>query len=93
MKFKIESPLNKYTSLELALLVMLGQFGNGQERRNNLGARYNDVQSIVEYLAVGIVPKVNYETVSDEQIKKAFAKIKPTESDYDEMISDFIKAL
>ncbi len=93
MKFKLESPVGEYTELELALLVMLGQFGNGQERKNALGVYYDSVQAVVEYLAVGIVPKaVNY-NISDEQIRKALEKIRPTNADFDELVNDFIKAL
>ena len=93
MKYRLESPVGEYTELELALLVMQGQFGNGAERRKALGVYYDSVQSVVEYLAVGIVPKaVNYQ-ISDEQIKKALEKIRPTNDDFDAMVNDFIEAL
>lgn len=94
MKYRISGPLSEYTDLELALLVMSGQFGNGQARRNVLGARYDAVQSIVEYLAVGIVPEVkNRGSMSPADIRAALEKIRPTNADFDAMVNDFIEAL
>ena len=93
MKFRLEAEIGEYSDLELALLVMLGQFGNGQERRNNLGIYYDSVQSVVEYLAVGICPKPDPRGLSDEQIRKALEKIRPTNKDFDAMVDDFIDAL
>lgn len=49
-------PLTAYSDLELALMVLLGYFGNGQTRKNNLGARYTAVQSIVEQILRGSIP-------------------------------------
>lgn len=48
--------LNQYSDLELALMVLLGYFGNGQTRKNNLGSRYAAVQGIVEQILRGTVP-------------------------------------
>lgn len=42
-----EINLNKYTNKELANMVIEGKFGNGEERRQKLGNRYNSVQKIV----------------------------------------------
>lgn len=39
--------LNKYTNKELASMVIEGRFGNGEERRQKLGNRYNSVQKLV----------------------------------------------
>lgn len=39
--------LNKYTNKELATMVIEGKFGNGEERKEKLGNRYNSVQKIV----------------------------------------------
>lgn len=39
--------LNKYTNKELAFMVIEGRFGNGEERRQKLGNRYNSVQKLV----------------------------------------------
>lgn len=43
----LSSELDKYTDLELAKMVWEGKFGNGQDRINKLGSRYNNVQSLV----------------------------------------------
>lgn len=93
MKFRLEAEIGEYSDLELALLVMLGQFGNGQERRNNLGVYYDSVQGVVEYLAVGICPKPDPRGLTDDQIRKALEKIRPTNEDFDAMVDDFIDAL
>lgn len=93
MKFRLEAETGEYSDLELALLVMLGQFGNGQERRNNLGVYYDSVQGVVEYLAVGICPKPDPRGLTDDQIRKALEKIRPTNEDFDAMVDDFINAL
>ena len=46
---KDESPdeLDKYTDEELAKMVWQGKFGNGEERKQKLGKRYNTVQNLV----------------------------------------------
>ena len=94
MVYRIRGPLSNYTNLELALLVMSGQFGNGQARKNALGARYDAVQNIVEYLAVGIVPEVkNRGSMSPEDIRAALEKIRPTDADFNAMVNEFIDAL
>lgn len=49
-------PLTAYSDLELALMVLLGFYGNGQDRKNRLGSRYVAVQSIVEQILRGSVP-------------------------------------
>lgn len=49
-------PLATYSDLELALMVLLGYYGNGQARKNALGYRYTAVQAIVEKILRGTVP-------------------------------------
>ncbi len=39
--------LDKYSDEELAKMVWQGKFGNGEERKQELGARYNEVQKLV----------------------------------------------
>lgn len=39
--------LDKYSNEELAEMVWQGKFGNGEERKQKLGNRYNDVQELV----------------------------------------------
>lgn len=48
--------ISKYNDLELALMVMLGYFGNGADRRAALGSRYDKVQALVEELVAGHMP-------------------------------------
>ena len=40
--------LSTYSDLELALMILLGYFGNGQDRVKALGNRYNAAQAVVE---------------------------------------------
>lgn len=40
--------LSSYSDLELALMILLGCYGNGDARRKALGARYPAAQGIVE---------------------------------------------
>ena len=46
-QYSNEININKYTNKELASMVIEGKFGNGNERRQKLGNRYNSVQKIV----------------------------------------------
>lgn len=41
------NPLDKYSDEELATMVWQGEFGNGDERKQKLGNRYQNVQDIV----------------------------------------------
>lgn len=43
----IENELDKYTDEQLADMVFDGKYGNDEERKNNLGNRYDSVQAIV----------------------------------------------
>lgn len=38
------------TTLELAERIMKGEFGDGDDRKNNLGSRYDEVQSFINYI-------------------------------------------
>ncbi len=49
--------LSSYTDLELALMILLGCYGNGDARRRALGSRYSAAQGLVEkMLASNKVP-------------------------------------
>lgn len=48
-------PLAKYTDEELANRVMEGIYGNGEDRRKALGARYEPVQKIVDQMCAAPV--------------------------------------
>ena len=43
-----EDPLDEYTDEQLADMVIAGEFGNGDERKQKLGKRYDAVQAIVD---------------------------------------------
>lgn len=38
------------TTLELVVAVMQGKYGNGDERKNKLGTRYNEVQDMINHI-------------------------------------------
>lgn len=66
--------LSKYSNEQLAQMVLAGEFGNGQERKNKLGSRYNAVQSIVDAMCAGTYktpsePKKIVTDVANEVIK------------------------
>lgn len=42
--------LQTYSDLEIALMILLGCYGNGQHRKDMLGDRYGVCQSIVDYI-------------------------------------------
>ena len=46
------------TALELAARVMAGEFGNDEERKKNLGNRYDEVQDIVNYVLTAPAARV-----------------------------------
>lgn len=76
--------LSTYSNLELALMVLLGYYGNGQERRNKLGSRYADVQAIVEQILRGTVPAGSAGYTKD-QISRSLHSV------FDQMINDIVK--
>lgn len=51
------------TTLELVAETMRGEYGNGEERRRALGARYNEVQEIIDHIA-----SASTETLVDETL-------------------------
>lgn len=76
--------LSTYSNLELALMVLLGYYGNGQDRRNKLGSRYSEVQAIVEQILRGTVP-AGSAGYTKEQISKSLHAV------FDQMIDDIVK--
>ena len=66
------------TALELALMVMLGVFGTGSDRKKALGSRYEEVQKIVDqiYKTQTIpVSTINIKLDSmNEELKKELCK-------------------
>ncbi len=59
-----DDPLDKYTDEQLADMVMAGKFGNGDERKQKLGKRYDAVQAIVDSRYAKKTP----EQIADEVI-------------------------
>lgn len=53
VKEKPQDDLSKYSDEELARKVINGDYGNGQDRKNALGDRYNAVQSLVNKILNG----------------------------------------
>lgn len=66
--------LNSYSDLELALMVIQGYYGNGADRKNRLGARYNTVQAIVEQILRGTVPAGTGPAVIKAKVQAAVTK-------------------
>lgn len=48
-----KNSLDKYSDEELAKMVIRGDFGNGQTRKDKLGSRYSNVQKIVNQIIYG----------------------------------------
>ena len=46
-KENASNPLDKYSDEELAKMVWQGKFGNGEERKQKLGVRYDKIQNLV----------------------------------------------
>lgn len=67
--------LDSYSDLELALMVVLGYFGNGTTRKAKLGARYAAVQAIVEQIVKGTVPAGSGTLPSKDKIKNAVKSV------------------
>jgi hypothetical protein len=67
--------LGTYSDLELALMVLLGYYGNGADRKKRLGSRYGTVQAIVEQILRGTVPSGTGPDVMQARISKAVSKV------------------
>lgn len=81
----------QYSDLDLALMVTSGLLGNGAERRARLGARYLQVQLLVNQITRGIMPKP-VET-DKERVKKVLTEMQPTTEDYKNFIDEVLKKL
>ena len=69
-----KASVNTYSDLELALMVLLGYYGNGDARKIALGSRYNKVQSMVQsILDSGSIP-AGTGTVDNDKLKTAIQK-------------------
>lgn len=66
-----KAAVSTYSDLELALMVLLGYYGNGTARKISLGNRYNQVQTLVQKIIdSGSVP-AGGGTVSAEKLNSA----------------------
>ena len=63
--------ISKYSDLELALMGFLGWIGNGQDRVNLLGNRYNAVQGIINQIINTDTVPAGTASVNKDQIRKA----------------------
>jgi hypothetical protein len=63
--------ISKYSDLELALMGFLGWIGNGQDRVNLLGSRYNAVQGIINQIINTDTVPAGTTAVNKDQIRKA----------------------
>ena len=66
--------LGTYSDLELALMVLLGYYGNGADRKKRLAPRYGTVQAIVEQILRGTVPAGTGPAVIKTKVKAAVTK-------------------
>lgn len=65
--------LSSYSDLELALMILLGYYGNGEARRKALGNRYPAAQGLVEeILNSGKIPDGS--GMDPEALQKAMLK-------------------
>ena len=51
------------STLDLAIRVMRGEFGNGDDRKNNLGNRYDEVQDFINHIYSASTDELATETI------------------------------
>lgn len=67
--------LSSYSDLELALMILLGVYGNGAARKAALGSRYAAAQGIVEQiLRMDIIPDGSG-SIDAAKVKKAVQSV------------------
>ena len=57
------TPSIEGSDLELAIRVMRGEFGNGDDRKNNLGSRYESVQNFINHIYSASTDQLATETI------------------------------
>ena len=82
-----QTKFNDYSDTELALLVWLGTFGVGAQRKEALGKRYAAVQNLVEKQARTGVCEPGGSVADLEKLKKA------VQSTYSEAAEELIKEI
>lgn len=80
-----------YSDLDLALMVTSGLLGNGAERRTRLGARYLQVQLLVNQITRGVMPKPV--EPDKERVKKVLTEMQPTKEEYNNFINEVLEKL
>lgn len=91
--YKVTAPLESYTDLELALMVLLDVFGTGSKRKKALGSRYYSVQELVNEMNKSGEIKPSLSVFPVEKIRAVFGEQRPTDQDYQEYVDAFINAL
>ena len=59
----IPTPSVEGSTLDLATRVMRGEFGDGDDRRNNLGNRYDEVQDFINHIYSASIDQLATETI------------------------------
>ena len=72
------NPLDNYSDEELATKVINGEFGNGDERKQKLGNRYQNVQDIVNNKVCVTSSPVYYKVVKGDNLTKIAKKYNTT---------------
>ena len=67
-KENASNPLDKYDDVTLAKMVWQGKFGNGEERKQKLGVRYDKIQNLVNQ-GIGKTTRKSNEEIAKEVIQ------------------------
>lgn len=59
-----KNDLSSYSTLELVVAVLQGKYGNGNERKNKLGTRYNEVQNMINHVSTASATTLANEVLS-----------------------------
>ncbi len=93
----LEGKISEYSALELALMCICGYLGSGDARREILGDRYSEVQSLVNKIVLSdTIPRSSAAIPWDAVYKAAYASIKemqPDEQEYDQFCKDLIESI
>lgn len=85
--------VNKYSDLDLALMVIGGYLGSGAERRIKLGSRYLKVQAIVNQIVRGKMPLPDSSGISKDQIRAAIEKVMPGPEDVSAFVDSIMEEI
>ena len=82
--------IDSYTDLELALMVLLDYLGTGNVRKNKLGSRYKDVQSLVNYILLNNEIPEGTGNTTIEDLNKVLLQMEPSHNDYVDYVDEII---